>query len=189
MTVGKDHNSLSSREDKDPDETCWCKGTAFTCERGRFDSGGRICSTLKEPDPMSNDLLKAFNAAADAAHIASLRAYNAVWDAAKAAKALHPNDECSRARHTVSNAYREVCELVIETEDIGDNVNDTPRSRGIISSAPDPKQPLKLYTWLHNNTVLTRSQVHTGSIRTHHRTATSNPCLHWRQTRSSPEAT
>lgn len=80
---------------------------------------------------MSDELLKVFNAAADAAHIAALRAYDAVWNAAKAAKALHPNDECSRSRHTVSNAYREVTELVIETSDIGDNVNDTPRARGV----------------------------------------------------------
>lgn len=81
---------------------------------------------------MSDDLLKAFNAAADAAHIAALAAYEAVMDLKRSAEKLNNIDKgFSRAAYTGMYCEHPALALLETTGDTGDNVNDTPRSRGV----------------------------------------------------------
>lgn len=80
---------------------------------------------------MSDELLKAFNAAADAAHIAALVTCEAINRANECAKALHKGTGFDRAGYSIETAKRASVELLDETADIGLVGHDTPRSRGV----------------------------------------------------------
>lgn len=115
---------------------------------------------------MSNELLKAFNAAADAAHIAALEACEATKKLKQIAEALDSDGRgFSRAVYTGMRCEWFAVELLNATEDVGEDINSTPSARGV--ELPKTK-PLLIYTWLKSNTVLTRPRDYIGTEDTVH---------------------